>query len=160
MCGRAGLGASEHTTILLNCYTKLGDASKMAAFLQASAADMPFDLDAAIRVLSGAAHADAALKLAKDHSRHDLTLAILLDNKGDAKGALDHLASLDRPTVSSPRPHTKRGDGLQFAPGFRAAQKVRQVPRGCGAPEDPGPAQGHLLWYCPIRWDRQLFFNC
>ena len=59
--GRAG---ADHTTLLLNCYTKLKDVAKLDAFLRgsgASAADgggaaaLPFDAETAVKVRAGGA---------------------------------------------------------------------------------------------------------
>ena len=54
MQGRAG---ADHTTLLLNCYTKLKDVAKLDAFLRGSgateggAASLPFDIETAVKVL-------------------------------------------------------------------------------------------------------------
>ena len=50
-----GLASSDHTTLLLNCYTKLKDVEKLDEFLKASGAteDQPslhFDAETAIKV--------------------------------------------------------------------------------------------------------------
>ena len=50
-----GLASSDHTTLLLNCYTKLKDVEKLDEFLKASGAteDQPslhFDVETAIKV--------------------------------------------------------------------------------------------------------------
>ena len=51
--GRAG---ADHTTLLLNCYTKLKDVAKLDAFLRGSgaaeggAAALPFDIETAVKV--------------------------------------------------------------------------------------------------------------
>ena len=49
-----GLASTDHTTLLLNCYTKLKDIDKLDKFLRAggSTEDKPtqFDVDTAIKV--------------------------------------------------------------------------------------------------------------
>ena len=50
-----GLASSDHTTLLLNCYTKLKDVEKLDEFLRGSGAaeDEPslrFDVETAIKV--------------------------------------------------------------------------------------------------------------
>jgi hypothetical protein len=50
--GRAG---ADHTTLLLNCYTKLKDVAKLDAFLRGSgategASSLPFDVETAVKV--------------------------------------------------------------------------------------------------------------
>lgn len=52
MQGRAG---ADHTTLLLNCYTKLKDVAKLDAFLRGSGAtegtsSLPFDVETAVKV--------------------------------------------------------------------------------------------------------------
>ena len=52
MQGRAGV---DHTTLLLNCYTKLKDVAKLDAFLRGSGAtegssSLPFDVETAVKV--------------------------------------------------------------------------------------------------------------
>ncbi len=49
-----GLANADHTTLLLNCYTKLKDVAKLDAFLRgAGAADgrgaLPFDVETAVK---------------------------------------------------------------------------------------------------------------
>ena len=59
--GRAG---ADHTTLLLNCYTKLKDVAKLDEFLRGStatsadgsngdAAALPFDTETAVKVCTG-----------------------------------------------------------------------------------------------------------
>lgn len=49
-----GLASSDHTTLLLNCYAKLRDTTKLDRFLRAEGADgkpaLNFDVDTAIKV--------------------------------------------------------------------------------------------------------------
>lgn len=52
-----GLASPDHTTLLLNCYTKLKDVEKLDEFLKASGATdeqptLRFDVDTAIKVRS------------------------------------------------------------------------------------------------------------
>lgn len=49
------LAGADHTTLLLNCYTKLKDVSKLDAFLRGSGATegsttLPFDAETAVKV--------------------------------------------------------------------------------------------------------------
>ena len=49
------LAGADHTTLLLNCYTKLKDVSKLDAFLRGSGAaegssSLPFDAETAVKV--------------------------------------------------------------------------------------------------------------
>ena len=49
------LAGADHTTLLLNCYTKLKDVAKLDAFLRGSGAaegstTLPFDAETAVKV--------------------------------------------------------------------------------------------------------------
>ncbi len=57
MCGSQtqGLATADHTTLLLNCYTKLKDVAKLDMFLHRGGADsgtpaLNFDVDTAVKV--------------------------------------------------------------------------------------------------------------
>ena len=55
-----GLANADHTTLLLNCYTKLKDVAKLDSFLRgAGAADgrgaLPFDVETAVKARPAAA---------------------------------------------------------------------------------------------------------
>ncbi|KAF8306968.1 hypothetical protein DL93DRAFT_2178260 [Clavulina sp. PMI_390] len=112
-----GLANADHTTLLLNTYTKLRDVSRLDAFIKSSttgghhrhghhksrksqdAADidaLPFDLDTAIRVCRQAGYFDHAMYLAKKYKRHDDYLRIQIEDVGDGsvKDALTYLRSL------------------------------------------------------------------
>ncbi|CAG0896432.1 unnamed protein product [Darwinula stevensoni] len=83
----------ELTTLLLNCYAKLGDSQKLDFFVQGE--DGIQDVDTAVRVLRRAGCLYHALLLAKKHNKHHLHLGILLgDGIGDAKDALDYIQNL------------------------------------------------------------------
>ena len=52
ICCMQGLASADHTTLLLNCYTKLKDIEKLDKFLKAGLGDQPtpqFDVDTAIK---------------------------------------------------------------------------------------------------------------
>lgn len=51
-----GWAGADHTTLLLNCYTKLKDVTKLDAFLRGSGAtegssSLPFDVETAVKVI-------------------------------------------------------------------------------------------------------------
>lgn len=54
--GAQSLANADHTTLLLNCYTKLKDVSKLDAFLRGAGASadgqgaLPFDVETAVKV--------------------------------------------------------------------------------------------------------------
>ncbi|THV03182.1 hypothetical protein K435DRAFT_651795, partial [Dendrothele bispora CBS 962.96] len=94
-----GLANSDHTTLLLNTYTKLKDVSRLDAFIKAEskssrrpeADELPFDLDTAIRVCRQAGYFEHAGYLAKKYERHEEYLRIQIE---DAEQYVDALAYL------------------------------------------------------------------
>ena len=68
-----GLANSDHTTLLLNTYTKLKDVSRLDSFIKCESLrttdgdkdELPFDLDTAIRVRRQAGYFEHASYLAK-----------------------------------------------------------------------------------------------
>ena len=68
-----GLANSDHTTLLLNTYTKLKDVSRLDSFIKRESLrttdgdkdELPFDLDTAIRVCRQAGYFEHASYLAK-----------------------------------------------------------------------------------------------
>lgn len=84
---------ADHTTLLLNCYTKLKDADKLEHFLSVEDTGS-FDVETAIRVCRQGKYYDHALKLARKYQEHDWFLKIQLEDKQDFHTALAYIASL------------------------------------------------------------------
>lgn len=101
---------ADHTTLLLNCYTKLlsstpsGDAKdalkqKLQRFIRGEMAaddagssgadrdarELKFDVEAAINALRAAGYYDEALFLARKHSKHENFLRLQLYDRHDFK---------------------------------------------------------------------------
>ena len=92
-----GLATADHTTLLLNCYTKLKDVAKLDEFLHRGGADsgtpaLNFDVDTAVKVrvrtlcfaetLSATLHPireRTAEKMPLSQVRHLVTLLLLAD---------------------------------------------------------------------------------
>ena len=58
LCLLQGRASSDHTTLLLNCYTKLKNLSKLDSFLKGDGSDdgtplLNFDVDTAVKVGPG-----------------------------------------------------------------------------------------------------------
>eukprot|EP01023_Acetabularia_acetabulum_P064735 TRINITY_DN8450_c0_g1_i2.p1 TRINITY_DN8450_c0_g1~~TRINITY_DN8450_c0_g1_i2.p1 ORF type:complete len:508 (-),score=76.25 TRINITY_DN8450_c0_g1_i2:133-1656(-) len=77
--------SADHTTLLLNCYTKQKDTDKLTEFVE-KLGDF-FDLtqnlehvDTAVKVLRGAGYYDHAIDVAKKAQQHQIVLDILLDD--------------------------------------------------------------------------------
>ncbi|KAK0525944.1 Vacuolar protein sorting-associated protein 11 [Tilletia horrida] len=116
-----GLANSDHTTLLLNCYTKLKDVKSLDRFIKhppnlhrsdedeeddfnvsqlrdggaATADDLPFDLDTAIRVCRQAGYFGHAAYLAERYEQHDEYLRIQIEDGKGYGEALDYLRRLD-----------------------------------------------------------------
>jgi len=94
-----GRANKDHTTLLLNCVTKLKDVAKLDQFVAQSGAGgagggLSFDVVTAINVCRQANYFDHALYLARKHQRHDLYLAIQVDDTANLADALAYIASL------------------------------------------------------------------
>ncbi|KAL4242531.1 E3 ubiquitin-protein ligase PEP5 [Abortiporus biennis] len=99
-----GLANADHTTLLLNTYTKLKDVSRLDNFIKTESKrvssdgdgkeELPFDLDTAIRVCRQAGYYDHASYLAKKYERHEDVLQIQIEDAGNYKEALNYLRRL------------------------------------------------------------------
>jgi len=91
---RKGLASEDHTTLLLNCYTKLKDCSKLDEFIMTKDREVDFDVDIAINVCRQAGYCKHAMALAEKHKKHDLYLKIVLENENDHRQALRYISGL------------------------------------------------------------------
>ncbi|ELT88573.1 hypothetical protein CAPTEDRAFT_218778 [Capitella teleta] len=110
---KAGLATEDHTTLLLNCYTKLKDVSMLDEFIMVRRIladyyhfviillialqdqEVDFDVETAIRVCRSAGYFSHALRLAEKHQQHDSYLKVQLENIKDYVGALVYIGQLD-----------------------------------------------------------------
>ena len=109
-----GLANPDHTTLLLNCYTKTGDRTRLDTFIKAEVNrsgsgsgvskggvdDLPFDLDTAIRVCRQAGFYEHATYLAKKWGRHEEYLRIQIEDAEQFGDALRYVRSLGPEAVS------------------------------------------------------------
>lgn len=101
-----GLANADHTTLLLNTYTKLKDVARLDSFIKTESRrksmnedgeetnELPFDLDTAIRVCRQAGYFDHASYLAKKYDRHEDYLRIQIEDAGNFRDALVYLRKL------------------------------------------------------------------
>mmetsp|Transcript_3507 Transcript_3507/g.9503 ORF Transcript_3507/g.9503 Transcript_3507/m.9503 type:complete len:1008 (+) Transcript_3507:108-3131(+) len=87
------LANSDHTTLLLNCYTKLKDVKKLNEFVQDS--KLNFEIETAIRVCRQAGYHEHALFLARKHHEHNWYLKIMLEDLQKYSEALRYMYTLD-----------------------------------------------------------------
>ncbi|GBG24437.1 Vacuolar protein sorting-associated protein 11-like [Hondaea fermentalgiana] len=84
----------DHTTLLLNCYTKQKMEDKLEKFVSNQAITAAIDVHAAVAVLRTARYFDLAIQLAKEHAEHALCLRILLEETDQHEQALAYLRDL------------------------------------------------------------------
>ncbi|OAY83369.1 vacuolar protein-sorting-associated protein 11 homolog [Ananas comosus] len=92
-----GFASKDHTTLLLNCYTKLKDVEKLNKFIkdEDGAGEHKFDEETAIRVCRAAGYQEHAMFVAKKAGKHELYLKILLEDLGRYNEALQYISSLE-----------------------------------------------------------------
>lgn len=108
-----GLANADHTTLLLNTYTKLKDVSRLDTFIKTEARrtmlradgeeveELPFDLETAIRVCRQAGYFDHASYLALKYERHEDYLRIQIEDQQNFKDALAYLRKLGAEAAES-----------------------------------------------------------
>ncbi|XP_071958560.1 vacuolar protein sorting-associated protein 11 homolog isoform X2 [Antedon mediterranea] len=88
------LANEDHTTLLLNCYTKLKDNTKLDEFIMTKD-KVDFDVETAIKVCRQAGYYKHALFLAEKHDQHDWYLKIQLEDIKDWQKALQYISRLN-----------------------------------------------------------------
>ncbi|XP_070156564.1 vacuolar protein sorting-associated protein 11 homolog isoform X1 [Polyergus mexicanus] len=89
-----GQATEDHTTLLLNCYTKLNHTDKLKEFIMTKDREVDFDVEIAIKVCRQASSEDALL-LAQKHGKHEWYLRIQIEDKREYKKALEYIATLE-----------------------------------------------------------------
>lgn len=88
---------ADHTTLLLNCFTRLDKTDQLKEFLgNDKNPDLMFDLDVAIKVCRNAS-VEHALALAKRNQKHDSVISILTEDQNAYAEALDYISKLPFP---------------------------------------------------------------
>ncbi|KAG9482526.1 hypothetical protein GDO78_011285 [Eleutherodactylus coqui] len=95
------LANADHTTLLLNCYTKLKDSARLEGFIKASEGEVHFDVEIAIKVLRQAGYHSHALYLAEKHAHHEWYLKIQLEDIKNFQEALRYIGRLPFPQAES-----------------------------------------------------------
>ncbi|XP_066597141.1 vacuolar protein sorting-associated protein 11 homolog [Prorops nasuta] len=91
---KAGQATEDHTTLLLNCYTKLNHTDKLKEFILSKDREVDFDVKIAIKVCRQASPEDALL-LAKKYKKHEWYLRIQIEDKHEYKEALEYIGTLE-----------------------------------------------------------------
>ncbi|XP_061659657.1 vacuolar protein sorting-associated protein 11 homolog isoform X1 [Syngnathoides biaculeatus] len=91
---RQSLANADHTTLLLNCYTKLKDSLKLEEFIKSSESEVHFDVEIAIKVLRQAGYHRHAVFLAERHMHHEWYLKIQLEDLKNYEEGLRYIGRL------------------------------------------------------------------
>ncbi|KAL1971338.1 hypothetical protein VTN77DRAFT_290 [Rasamsonia byssochlamydoides] len=91
---------ADHTTLLLNCYAKLKDTSKLDSFIKAPG-ELKFDLETAIAMCRQGGYFEQAAYLATKHGENDMVVDILIEDSKKYAEALEYIWRLD-PEVAYP----------------------------------------------------------
>ena len=89
-----GLANEDHTTLLLNCFTKLKDETNLNIFIMKPDSELHFDVETAIKVCRQAHYFKQALQLAKKHQKHKWFLKIVLEDTHEYEQALEYIKKL------------------------------------------------------------------
>ncbi|KFB46003.1 AGAP002665-PA-like protein [Anopheles sinensis] len=89
-----GRATADHTTLLLNCFTRLDRTTQLKEFLKNDQKSNLFDIDVAIKVCRDASYVEEAFQLAKAHQKHDACLSILTEDMGQHEEALSYIEML------------------------------------------------------------------
>ncbi|KAL4898134.1 hypothetical protein BDV59DRAFT_166260 [Aspergillus ambiguus] len=84
----------DHTTLLLNCYAKLKDTSKLDAFIKAPG-ELKFDLETAIAMCRQGGYYEQAAYLATKYGENDMVVDILIEDSKKYAEAVEYIWRLD-----------------------------------------------------------------
>ncbi|OJJ44927.1 hypothetical protein ASPZODRAFT_134352 [Penicilliopsis zonata CBS 506.65] len=84
----------DHTTLLLNCYAKLKDTSKLDSFIKAPG-ELKFDLETAIAMCRQGGYFEQAAYLATKYGENDMVVDILIEDSQKYAEAVEYIWRLD-----------------------------------------------------------------
>lgn len=87
------VATSDHTTLLINCFTKLANINQLNIFLEDDKTS--FDVDVAIKVCRDAGYFSHASNLSKKFNRHEWFLKIQIEDLKDYKTAIEYVSKLN-----------------------------------------------------------------
>ena len=93
-----GRATVDHTTLLLNCYAKLKDTSKLDSFIKAPG-ELKFDLETAIAMCRQGGYYEQAAYLATKHGENDMVVDILIEDSKKYGEAVEYIWRLDPEVV-------------------------------------------------------------
>ena len=89
------IATSSHSSLLLNCYSKLKDEEKINELVRQGS----FDIENGIRICKTAGYFSQALELAKRAALHDSVISLLLEDIQDASQVISYIAKLDPDSI-------------------------------------------------------------
>ncbi|KAJ5650404.1 uncharacterized protein N7484_004127 [Penicillium longicatenatum] len=89
-----GRATVDHTTLLLNCYAKLKDTSKLDSFIKAPG-ELKFDLETAIAMCRQGGYYEQAAYLATKHGENDMVVDILIEDSKKYAEAVEYIWRLE-----------------------------------------------------------------
>lgn len=89
---KEGKASTDHTTLLLNCFTRLDRIAELKSFLD-NYKQNHFDIDVAVRVCRKSC-IEEALELAKFNNKHDYSVGILVEDMKLYSEAVDYISNL------------------------------------------------------------------
>eukprot|EP00873_Tetraselmis_striata_P041163 jgi/Tetstr1/461427/TSEL_006537.t2 len=136
----ARLANADHTTLLLNCYTKLKDVHKLDAFIHENAAEEgeapKFDTETAVRVCRAAGYYEHALYVALQADEHTWYLDVLVEDCAQYEEALAYIDGL--PGLQAAEALQKYGKMLV---NHKPEQTTALLMRLCTPAHDGGSAE-------------------
>lgn len=93
---KQGQATEDHTTLLLNCYTKLnntGQSNSLKEFVLMKESDLNYDVDVAIKVCRQGSPSEA-LWLSKKHEKHDWYIKLQIEDHQKYVDVLDYISTL------------------------------------------------------------------
>ncbi|KAJ5894757.1 hypothetical protein N7495_006448 [Penicillium taxi] len=89
-----GRATVDHTTLLLNCYAKLKDTTKLDSFIKAPG-ELKFDLETAIAMCRQGGYYEQAAYLATKHGENDMVVDILIEDSKNYDEAVNYIWRLE-----------------------------------------------------------------
>lgn len=91
---KQGQAGEDHTTLLLNCFTKLNKTDSLKEFILTKDKDLDFDIDIAIKVCRQASP-EEALMLAKKHHKYDWYIKLQIEDHKKYNEVIEYISNLD-----------------------------------------------------------------
>ncbi|KAJ5560882.1 Zinc finger RING-type [Penicillium sp. DV-2018c] len=114
-----GRATVDHTTLLLNCYAKLKDTSKLDSFIKAPG-ELKFDLETAIAMCRQGGYYEQAAYLATKHGENDMVVDILIEDSKKYAEAVEYIWRLE------PEARTSELFKVYYSGQYRPRTEVEQ----------------------------------